>query len=154
MKLTSQNYIKREYANQTVMFPIIGTVRFDNEGNLDVDDDKVDQFITATNDPFAFAPLDKKDNKKITAELALVEPEDMELRTLLDASGIKELAEMAMEVKINLQDIANMTDAKLRIVLYNKIKELEKSQPKQPTTPSNTTVKKKGKLAKNKHVAI
>lgn len=68
MKLTSLKH-PTAYAGQTVNFPVIGNATFEKDGTLEVEDDKVEEFVELTYPSFAFElPETEEDEELINGE--------------------------------------------------------------------------------------
>lgn len=129
LKLVSKKH-PIAYAGQTIHFPVIGNATFNEDGSLDVDDGKVDDFIDLTKPSFDFQPKVGSGRKKkelTPEELAaeIIEKENEGIRETLDASSFEQLIELAKESKIPKESLASMTDKKLRKLLF---KELTKKE--------------------------
>lgn len=98
-----------EYAGQTVGFPVIGKATFNADGSLDVADEKVKEFIEATEPSFDFklktAKKDKKDKE--------VEKKN-ETEEMLKGLKFEELVTLAKEAKIDAAKMIGWSDSKLR----------------------------------------
>lgn len=116
-KLISQKY-RNAYAQQRVIMPVIGEVEFNEDGSLDVEDDKVEALVESTKESFDFqieGDKSKKDKKEDTAEVA-------EWREHLAKATSEELLAMAKEADLGKPEkVAAMTDEKLRAELLKKI---------------------------------
>lgn len=89
--LISQKYSKKEYAGQSVTFPVIGNATFDKDGNLDVEEDQIEEFILATQESFDFE-VSGVVKEKTEDEKALDE-----YKELLDIADEKELLTLVRE---------------------------------------------------------
>lgn len=133
-RLSSVKFSRKEYAGQTLNFPLIGSATFDKDGILEVADDKVDEFIELTLTSFAFENLDAveeeteeefDESKETDKSLASEKPKkvvsktaqkkkELKMQAHLDSLNFKELIELAKETDIPPESLAAMTDKKLK----------------------------------------
>jgi len=125
--LHSGKFTKGEYAGRKVIMPLIGTVQFNDDGTLDVEDSLVDEFISATKDSFDFSDGIKAEPKKKKKD----EPEEdddeddsglEELKQQLADATTQELLELVKETDIKPEKAASWTDARLRKELLKVLK--------------------------------
>ena len=122
-KLISQKH-RHAYAKQSVIMPVIGEVQFNEDGSLDVADEKVEDFIAATKESFDFQPEGKSKKKggKKDGEDDEETDEVKEWRAQLAKATTKDLLAMAKEADLGTPEkVAAMTDEKLREELLKKL---------------------------------
>jgi len=121
IKLKSGKYTKGEYSNQKLNFPVIGYGTFDKEGNLEVEDDDVEEFILLTKESFDFSVVAEDGGKEKTEEELKKEEDNKKLKDDLDKMDIKALSELINDAGIDRKKAATWTDQKLRKELYKKL---------------------------------
>ncbi len=117
--LQSRKYTKGEYKDQTVNMPVVGTVKFNKDGTLDVEDELVDEFIRLTEESFDFATPEVKEEEDEAKKLK--EAEKKELAENLEKMDIVALSELLDDAGIKREDAAKWTDKKLRKELLKKL---------------------------------
>lgn len=118
------------YAKQSIILPEVGEVMFDENGAVEVADDKLEAVIAATVDSFDFrkdgeseSVSDDEDAKgKKDDKPEFTEAEIAEWTQMIKGADTKTLLEMASELKLGKPaKIAAYTDDKLRAELLKKI---------------------------------
>lgn len=101
-KLISKIIKPSENANRTIILPLIGEVQFDDNGELEVEDDKVESVIALTTESFDFKvvgapePPKSEDDKEIEEYKELLEMvSETELLELVRDCGDPVLKEKA-----------------------------------------------------------
>jgi hypothetical protein len=90
-KLKSLKYSKGEYANRTIILPLVGETDFDEKGQIEVKDELAEELISLTAEAFDFEIIGKP--KELTPE----EQDVKEYKELLDSLEEKELLEYVAE---------------------------------------------------------
>jgi hypothetical protein len=111
-----------QYAGQAIEFPVIGKASFTADGTLEVDEDKVEDFIAATLSSFGF--YEKGESAPLVAE----EEEEDEIMKMLKDLSTKELINLARESDLSAQQIAKMSEQELRDELFEKMKSQEEEE--------------------------
>lgn len=117
--LISRKY-SLEYADQTLMFPLIGKATFNADGSLDVPDDKVKEFIALMEPSFDFKLKAAKPDKKDKESAKVKEAKDM-----LAQLDFKALVDLAKESKIDPGAMQGWSDDKFRKELLKKLTAVE-----------------------------
>jgi hypothetical protein len=105
------------YANQTLTFPIIGEGTFNEDGSLDVDDEKLEEFLHATEPSFDFKV--KGAPKK---EADVVDEETQETIDAINATtDLNELIELAKEAELPADKLMEWTDKRIKKELIKKL---------------------------------
>lgn len=104
-KLISQKY-PTQYANQGVLFPNVGEIKFNEDGSLDVADSDVADLIEATKESFDFKIVVAQENEVVPTEGGSgdldIDPLELEKwKELLKIAPRQELLEMAKAAKIS-----------------------------------------------------
>lgn len=139
MKLISGKHEKK-YANQQVVLPVVGKVKFDEEGCLSIDDaDVADALISATEESFDFY-VEKELEEQVELKQENVESkkpaknskgkskssEINEIKKQLKQMSKEDLYELAKEAKLGSPEkIASMTDGLIINNLAKKMVETE-----------------------------
>ena len=127
------------YAGQTVQFPVIGEVTFSQDGTVDVDEDKVEAFVAKTFDSFGFY---EKGASKPDALKQNQNEQYAELKEQLDALETEDLLLLAKESGLPPDNIAQMTDGRIRKVLLEKMIEAGATQVDLPQSEQEEAVVK------------
>lgn len=131
--LESKKY-KEAYAGQTVTMPVLGSVQFEKDGRLKVEDDSLlEEFIEATKPSFDFKVQGAENSKKKKATKKGGDPQDPqdedekdmdedEIEAKLEAMSSDELSELVKSTpNIDLAKAATWTDAKIRKELLKRL---------------------------------
>lgn len=119
-KLKSLKYTKGQFAGQTLNFPLVGDVAFAQDGSIEVDGDKLEEFLKITKDSFEFGLVDEEGQViKKTPETPeeQEEEEDREILALLEQANSIQLLTMAGELSMD-PSVAALSDAMLRRSIY------------------------------------
>lgn len=125
-KLISQKQGKR-YAGQTIVFPLVGELKFSEDGTLEVPDDNAEALIEHTVDSFDFIKEGvEKDAKEGAENEGGPEGADAdavkEWTDLINKASSEELLKMASELQLGKPEkIAAFTDEKLRKEILKKV---------------------------------
>ena len=122
--LTPSKVRPLEYANQTIIFPVIGEQTMSSKGTLDVQEDKVEAFTLATIDSFGFyekveGAVQADGRAKGKAEKHSEEYNNTKKE--LESLELKDLVELAKESGLDPADLITMTDGKIRAELLKKL---------------------------------
>lgn len=133
--LESRKYNNNQYRGQSLNFPLIGVTTFDDNSVIQVPSDQVDQFLDLTRESFDFvevgspqtattttSPISTKSNK---VKVQPANKQEQEIWDLLNQADTVTLLEMAKEAQLDHVTTAAMSDGKLRIALFNKLKTVE-----------------------------
>lgn len=108
-----------QYAGRKLNFPVIGDATFNEDGSLEVADEKVKEFIAATEPSFDFkvkGKVTKKDKEDEKVE---------ETRKMLATLELPQLVELAKESGIVPAKMQNWSDDKIRKEILKKMSEPE-----------------------------
>jgi hypothetical protein len=143
VKLVSNRYPDGEYAGQEITLPFVGTVKFDDDGSVEVPEDKADAVIEATLDSFDFhIPGVERDLEEDDAKLVAIKQEIAEFEKELKETDLAGLIEAAKEVEgFDISKAGSMTDGKLRKVILDAFKKAKLPAPK-PRKPNAATRRK------------
>lgn len=125
-KLRSTKFTKGEYANQDIELPGVGVVTFDEDGNVEVPQNKVAQLLVDTKDSFAFEAVKTKEvptapatsqQKEKVSDKAKKEPADIDQskkqpvnETTAPAVDAKTAALDALRAELEQVDLATLID--------------------------------------------
>lgn len=121
-KLKSLKYSKGEYANRTIILPVVGQTDFDDKGQIEVKDELVAELIQLTEESFDFEVIGKP--KDLTPEQKDIK-EYQELLDTLDETELLQFVSENGDAKLKSK-AASMSNDKIKIELvklYKKEKE-------------------------------
>lgn len=133
-KLFSRAY-KGAYANQVLTMPVVGKVKFNHDGTLDVEDDKYESLVKATVDSFDFIVMDMIGESPATVTISgnsqllqddhqiRIEEIEQELKQL----KFKDLVELANNAGVKIDK--DVTDSGLRHLVAVEIEKRENEEP-------------------------
>jgi hypothetical protein len=147
VKLVSKIYVKGEYAGSTCIFPTINEATFNQDGTLDVPEDKVEELIKWTKDSFDFI---------VQGQESQEEKELMEYSAVIDdATDINLLSRYAFRGGMEPERAASAPGQVLKDFLKKKLKEegpafIEKIMAEEEPTPPTEPAPKEPVVAKEK----
>lgn len=143
MKLISAKYGKK-YANQELILPEIGQVKFNEQGQIEVDDEKGDAVIDQTKDSLIMIKVEQLQNST-QAQISALQEELEQLKT-------PQLLELIKEANLDIPPakLAAMSNKKLIELLIKSYREIERKaeeaqqqlQQQQSTNQLNNDKKK------------
>ncbi len=119
-----------KYINQTLILPVVGEIKLDENASFDCPEDKVEEFLAATRGSLEFSQLERKVKEKIKIpELPKVldkiddTPIDPELlKASIEDATIEELRDIAALVPgVKKKDIKDLDLEALKAFLLSKI---------------------------------
>lgn len=120
--LTPSKVKPLDYANQTIIFPIIGEATLSDKGTLDVASDQAEAFIESTKDSFGFyehVEGNKSDKQK--SNIQQYNEEYAKTKADLESLELVDLVALAKDSGLEAAELMNMTDGKIRAELLKKL---------------------------------
>jgi hypothetical protein len=121
--LTPSKVKPLDYANQTIIFPVIGEATLSNKGTLDVAVEQVELLIEATRDAFGFYEHveGKKESGKAKSNTQQYNEEYAKTKAELDSLELVDLVALAKDSGFDAAALMNMTDGKIKSELLKKL---------------------------------
>lgn len=119
--LTPSKVKPLEYANQTIIFPVIGEVTTSEKGTVEVPSDKVKAFVEATKDAFGFYEHVEGESTKPKSKIQQYSEEYVKTKAELDLLKFEDLVSLAKDSGLEPSDLLTMTNGKIKAELLKKL---------------------------------